>query len=539
MYGLLRQNLTGVEGSAARGAGWFNWAVVGRTVLLLGLTSLLTDISSEMVSAVLPLYLLYQLHVSALQLGVVDGLYQGAAGLVRLGAALSADRWARHKEVAASGYALSAISRVGLLAVGGALSGIAGFVLLDRIGKGVRTAPRDALISLSVPQERLGLAFGVHRTLDTAGALVGPLLAFGLLSMAPTAFDVVFLPSFTIALIGLGVIVLLVENQRGRASAPEAFKLIDAARLVLAPRFRLLVICAGLLAMFTASDAFIYVALQRRSSLALAYFPLLYVGTSAFYLVLALPAGRLADRVSRARVFVMGQVVMLVALGLLLLPGTDGVLFLVLPCLGIYYALTDGVLMAAASAELSEHLRTSGLGVLTTVTSLSSLCRRCCSAHSGRDGACRWPSARLPSCSVWRPSGAPGRLYVGVGPGHETAPAGAGCRESGAGRTFGRLRRVAGCAGAPAAGAADAGGRRARRHPESTPPGVSGYAGLQSSAAGGRPARGSTTPVRDRYELPARLRLAWRRPVSGRRGHGRLCLQRACAGCPPAARLDV
>src|SRR5471030_779637 len=113
MYGLLRQNLNAAESSSERGTGWFNWPVVGRTVLLLGLTSLLTDISSEMVSAVLPLYLLYQLHVSALQLCVVDGLYQGAAGLVRLGAALTADRWGRQKEVAASGYALSALSRIG------------------------------------------------------------------------------------------------------------------------------------------------------------------------------------------------------------------------------------------------------------------------------------------------------------------------------------------------------------------------------------------------------------------------------------------
>jgi MFS family permease len=345
---------------------------------------------------------------------------------VRLGAALTADRWRRQKEVAATGYALSAASRIGLLAVGGALNGIAGFVLVDRIGKGIRTAPRDALISLSVPPERLGLAFGVHRTLDTGGALIGPLLAWWLLSLAPTAFDIVLLPSFAIALIGLGVIVLLVENKRSTAAADQpasslvenersaaeadqparlrekersaaeadwpgsglvknehsgavadavGFRVQDAARLVLAPRFRLLVVAAGLLALFTASDAFIYIGLQRRSSLALAYFPLLYVGTALFYLLLAVPAGRVADRIGRRQVFVVGQLVMLVALTLLLVPALDGslVLVLVLPLLGSYYALTDGVLMAATSAELGERLRTSGLGLLTTVTSLGSL----------------------------------------------------------------------------------------------------------------------------------------------------------------------
>lgn len=327
-----------------------------------------------MVSAVLPLYLLYQLQVSALQLGVVDGLYQGASGLVRLAAALTADRWNRQKEVAVSGYGLSAISRLGLLVVGGSLNAIAGFVLVDRIGKGIRTAPRDSLISLSVPQERLGVAFGVHRTLDTAGSLIGPLLAFGLLTLTPGAFDVVFLPSFAIALIGVGVLVLFVDNQHQAADAPAGwFRLADCARLLLAPRFRRLTWSAGLLAVFTVSDAFLYVGLQRRSTLALNLFPLLFVVTAAFYLVLALPAGRLADRIGRRAVFLGGQVLMLLCLVALLAPGPDWLVLVVLPLLGSYYAMTDGVLMAAASAELNERLRTSGLALLTTVTSVASL----------------------------------------------------------------------------------------------------------------------------------------------------------------------
>jgi MFS family permease len=373
LYGLLRQSLSGVAQPSLATPGRLNWRIVGRTVILLGLTSLLTDISSEMVSAVLPLYLLYQLQASAFQLGVVDGLYQGASGLVRLAAALSADRWQRQKEVATAGYALSAVSRIGLLAAGSALQAVAGSVLVDRIGKGIRTAPRDALISLSVPRERLGVAFGVHRTFDTGGSLLGPLLAFGLLTLAPTAFDAVFVPSFCIGLLGLGVIVLFVSNPRvgGRAPAPPTFR--ECARLLTMPRFRILVLAAGALTLFTASDAFIYIGLQRRSSLALSYFPLLYVATATFYLLLALPAGRLADRIGRRRVFLAGQVGMLATLGLLLLPAPSWLMVLVLPVLGAYYALTDGVIMAAASAELSEGLRTSGLAVLTTVTSLGSL----------------------------------------------------------------------------------------------------------------------------------------------------------------------
>lgn len=374
MYGLLRQGLPSVSGASAPRR-WSLWAGVGRTVILLGITSLLTDISSEMVAAVLPLYLLYELQVSTLQLGIVDGIYQGCSGLVRLGAGFAADRWSRHKDVAAGGYALSAISRVGLAAAGGALGGIAAAVLVDRVGKGIRTAPRDALISLSVPKETLGTAFGVHRLLDTTGALLGPLVAFGLLALTPRAFDIVFVPSFMIALIGVGVIVLLVDNRTGPSDsrATGRVSLRDCLHLLRLPRFRALVLAAALLTVCTASDAFIYVGLQRRGSLAISLFPLLYVATSAFYLMLALPAGHVADRLGRHGVFLVGQTLFVGIYAVLLAPSAGWLSVLALPLLGAYYACTDGVLMAAASAELEEHVRTSGLALLTTVTSLASL----------------------------------------------------------------------------------------------------------------------------------------------------------------------
>src|SRR5688500_8153413 len=124
-----------------------------------------------MVAAVLPFYLAFALRLTPIQLGLVDGLYQGTAAVTRLLGGWLADRWRRDREVAAAGYALSAASRLGLLAAGSAWPGIAGAVALDRLGKGIRTTPRDALISLSCAPERRGLAFGVHRAFDTAGAL--------------------------------------------------------------------------------------------------------------------------------------------------------------------------------------------------------------------------------------------------------------------------------------------------------------------------------------------------------------------------------
>src|SRR5262249_16056464 len=157
--------------------------------LFLGLTSLFTDVSSEMVSTILPLYLVLYLQFTPLQFGIIDGLYQGAAVIVRVASGLVADRWRWPKTVAATASRLSALCKLGLLAVGSLWAGLVAVIVIDRTGKGIRTAPRDALISLSTPPEQLGMAFGVHRALDTMGAMIGPLLAFGLLALAPGAFD--------------------------------------------------------------------------------------------------------------------------------------------------------------------------------------------------------------------------------------------------------------------------------------------------------------------------------------------------------------
>jgi nitrate/nitrite transporter NarK len=147
-------------------------------VWALGITSLLTDVSSEMVSSILPVYLVLYLGMSPLAFGVVDGLYQGAAALVRIAGGILADRWRRHKELAALGYGLSAACRRLIFVAGNAWTAIAGIIAIDRIGKGIRTAPRDALISQRTPSHSLATAFGVHRSLDAAGAMLGPVLTF-------------------------------------------------------------------------------------------------------------------------------------------------------------------------------------------------------------------------------------------------------------------------------------------------------------------------------------------------------------------------
>ncbi len=147
---------------------------VARTVVLLGFVSLLTDVSSEATASVLPLYLTTVLGLSPLAYGLVDGLYQGASVVVRLAGGWLSDRTDRPKWIAVVGYGLSAVARLALLPVA-ALGGILAVVTADRLGKGLRTAPRDALIAASTEPHMLGRAFGVHRALDTTGAVLGPL----------------------------------------------------------------------------------------------------------------------------------------------------------------------------------------------------------------------------------------------------------------------------------------------------------------------------------------------------------------------------
>jgi MFS family permease len=353
---------------------------VHRTVVLLGLTSLFTDISSEMVVTVLPLYLVYVGGFSPLAFGLIDGIYNGAVALVGLASGFAGDKTRRHKEVAAGGYGLSAVCKLLLLTAGTSVSAIGAIVLLDRTGKGIRTAPRDAMISLSSPQSQLGISFGVHRALDTTGAMLGPLVAFGILALAPLAFDSIFLVSFCLAVVGVGILVLLVEPRPAADHAPAAAapapkpSLREAFGLLAIPRYRALLIGGGALSLATASDAFIFLALQDHLDLGMSLFPLLFVGSAGVFMLLAVPMGRLADRFGRGRVLLLGYGLLMCVYATLLLPVGGWMLAAAaLGLLGAYYAATDGVLMALASAVVPEEVRGSGLALVRTSTSIARL----------------------------------------------------------------------------------------------------------------------------------------------------------------------
>ncbi len=246
--------------------------------------------------------------------------------------------------------------KLGLALVGGAIGGLSAIVLLDRTGKGIRTAPRDAMISLTAPQRDLGLAFGVHRAMDTAGAMIGPIIAFALLAAAPNAFSSLFLVSFFIAMLGFLVIALLVREPRQKAPAAERPDLKAAAKLLRGKEFRALTIAGAALGLATASDGFIYLTLARAGRVHQRPVPVaghrhraaLHAAGGAAR-ARGRPLGPRAGASSAATCSCSRSIA-----SSCFPSGGMLSLLLVLALLGTYYAATDGVLMAMGSAHIPE-----------------------------------------------------------------------------------------------------------------------------------------------------------------------------------------
>jgi len=352
-------------------------AAVAPAVWNLGWTSFFTDVSSEMVNSILPVYLIVHLHLSPVQYGAVDGIYNGfAVALLSLAAGIAADRRGHHKQIAAAGYGLSTLCKLALLAAGGVWTAITAALAMDRLGKGIRTAPRDALISLHTQRDTLATAFAAHRALDAGGTLIGPAVAFALLWWTPGAFDVVWIASFALGAVGLAILILFVPRPPQLSfCSPVVSPFRSALALFRSRRFSTLAICGFALALATVSDGFFYLQLQRKSGIEAGFFPLFYVLTACSCMLFSFPAGRVADRLGRLPVFLTGYLMLSLAyLAFQALPAITGVPVLIFAItLGVYYAATEGILMAMTSEVVPAELRTSGLAIIATCVGLGKM----------------------------------------------------------------------------------------------------------------------------------------------------------------------
>lgn len=285
-------------------------AALPRTVVVLGLVSLANDAASEMITPLLPLFLTATLGAGPAVVGLVEGVAEATASILKVVSGRLADRGVGARRLVLAGYSASNLARPAIgLALGWTWVLLLRF--MDRLGKGLRTAPRDALIAAAVPAAERGRAFGFHRAMDHAGAVVGPLLAFALLGLG-ASLGQVFLWSLVPGLVVLGLIL-------GGLPADAPATLTSAPRLdfrALDPRLKGLMAAAGLLALAALPEAFM-VLWAVDAGISLVWIPLVWALASAVKMGVVLPAGRLSDRLGRMPVLLGGwsaRVVVLLAL---------------------------------------------------------------------------------------------------------------------------------------------------------------------------------------------------------------------------------
>ena len=345
---------------------------IPRGVWVLGFVSLLMDVSSEMIHSLLPLYLTVALGAGALVVGIIEGVAEATALIVKIFSGVLSDRWRNRKGLAALGYGLGAFSKPFFaLATGPGLVFAARFA--DRIGKGIRGAPRDALIADLTPSAIRGAAFGLRQSLDTIGAFVGPLLAMGLMLAWHDDFRAVFWVAVIPGVLSFLLIAFAVrEPEANTVKAALPPRLNAATVRALGKPFAWVAIAGAALTLARFSEAFL-VLRGRDLGLDLAYAPLVMVAMSVVYALSAYPIGVLADRMSKrtllawgAALLVVADVVLAAASGLVAL-GVGVALW------GLHMGATQGLLAAMVADAAPGNLRGTAFGVFNLASGIAML----------------------------------------------------------------------------------------------------------------------------------------------------------------------
>lgn len=328
-------------------------------VWALGLVSLFMDVSSEMIHSLLPVFLVGTLGVSALALGVIEGVAEATANIVKLFSGAISDWMGRRKPLALLGYGVAALTKP-LFPLADSVVTVFTARFLDRIGKGIRGAPRDALVAGLTPPEQRGAAFGLRQSMDTTGAFLGPLLAIGLMILLADNIRAVFWFATIPAVLAVAILWIWVREPKstGRSKAAPNF---GAWRQLPRPFWWLV----GLMVLFTLarfSEAFL-VLRAHTAGLSLALVPLVLVAMNVAYALSAYPAGRLSDRLPRMQLLGWGCVV-LIAADLLLAFGEHWGWTLAGAALwGFHMGLTEGLLAALVADSAPAALLGTAYGI--------------------------------------------------------------------------------------------------------------------------------------------------------------------------------
>jgi len=343
-------------------------------VVALGLVSLFTDISTEMILGILPLFLVYDLGASAAILGVIEGIAESTASLLKMASGWLSDRYGRRKPWITLGYGFSTFIKPAL-AISANWIQVLGLRFLDRVGKGVRTSPRDALIADSTPSETVGRGFGLHRALDTTGAFVGPLLTSILLPIY--LYRGVFAWSFLPGLAGVLLLVFLVRDRPQMAS--KGLKLMVGIR-GLPRRFRRYLLAVLLFGLGNFSFSFFILAGNFLLSPkfgevgASQSVVLLYAMMNAVYALTSLPIGILSDKIGKRGILALGYAIFgLTCIGFAFVSGDLLAVAVLFVGAGLFMAMVDTMERAYAADLIPHELRGTGYGALHTVNGVADL----------------------------------------------------------------------------------------------------------------------------------------------------------------------
>ncbi len=332
---------------------------VEKNVFFMGLVSFFNDFSNEMILSVFPAFFSSVLKSGAASLGFIEGVADGFANLTKVISGRLSDKWEQRKSLALFGYALSVATRPFYL-VSSTAAHILGIRIVDRIGKGIREAPRDALLSLSANSAQLGRSFGFHRAMDSAGAILGPLVAFLILARAPEAFNTVFITAFVVGVLALFSFAFIREVSAATGGNIKRLRLRLTAHT---KEFRRFLIIIFLLSLANLPIALLLLRTQDLG-LEISFIPLFYLFFNISNTLFSYKAGRLADKVGDKPVILGGYLLIALAYLLMIYDHTLSALAFGFVLLGIGYAFTDGVQRSFAARLTLAGERGNAYGLL-------------------------------------------------------------------------------------------------------------------------------------------------------------------------------
>ena len=342
-----------------------------RAIWALGFVSLLMDVSSELVHSLLPVFMFTALGISAFSIGLIEGAAEATALIVKVFSGALSDWWGKRKPLAVLGYGLGALAKP-LFALAGGIGLVVIARLLDRVGKGIRGAPRDALVADLAPPEMRGAAFGLRQSLDTVGAFLGPLLAMGLMVLWANDFRAVFWVAVIPAFLSVALLLFGVQEPERKAQA-QRVNPIRRENLRRLPLDYWWVVGIG--AIFTLarfSEAFL-VLRAAQGGLPLAFTPLVLIAMNVVYAATAYPFGKLADAMSHATLLAAGLLLLIAADAALAWDGHWSAVWLGILLWGLHMGMTQGLLAAMIADTAPADLRGTAYGFFNLASGIAML----------------------------------------------------------------------------------------------------------------------------------------------------------------------